>query len=130
MGYASNDVGQLFITIKNPKKNAIKFAEKLHAALKPDLARIDGYLLNRNDSVPVTMLGYKTDSVSLALIRKNITADSKVDRNGCLLVTLWPQLWVLCQALSAKFLINQSIRISWFCFDQGCSCILRWSSSR
>lgn len=83
MGYASNDVGQLFITIKNPKKNAIKFAEKLHAALKPDLARIDGYLLNRNDSVPVTMLGYKTDSVSLALIRKNITADSKVDRNGC-----------------------------------------------
>ena len=49
MGYASNDVGQLFITIKNPKKNATKFAEKLHAALKPDPARIDGYLLNRND---------------------------------------------------------------------------------
>lgn len=83
MGYAPNDVGQLFITIKNPKKNAIKFAEKLHAALKPDIARIDGYLLNRNDSVPVTVLGFKTDSVSLALIRKNLTADSKVDRNGC-----------------------------------------------
>ncbi len=42
MGYSPHEVGQFFIGIKDPVKNAVKVADRLHAALKPGKAVIEG----------------------------------------------------------------------------------------
>jgi len=65
LGYGEHDIAQLYLRIENPKKNAVKYANKLHAALRPPLAVIDGSLQCTADTAEVTLLALKTDSVSL-----------------------------------------------------------------
>ncbi|NLG17406.1 MAG: FtsX-like permease family protein [Fibrobacter sp.] len=77
LGYGPNDIGQLFITIKNPKKDAVLYAEKLQEALRPEPARIDGYISAGKGSVPVTVFGYKTDTLSVAALNNKLSATGK-----------------------------------------------------
>lgn len=86
LGYGPNDIGQLFITIKNPKKDAVLYAEKLQEALRPEPARIDGYINAGEDSVPVTVFGYKTDSSSVAALNNKLAATGKkAGKSECLI---------------------------------------------
>lgn len=68
LGYSSNDVPQLYLSIKNPRKDAKRFADSLHAGLNPPLAVIDGQLSVHGSGVEVTLLSLRTDSASLALV--------------------------------------------------------------
>jgi ABC-type lipoprotein release transport system permease subunit len=67
LGYSSHDVPQLYLTINNPRLDAKRFADSLHAGLKPSLAVIDGKLSVHASGFDATMLSLRTDSASLAL---------------------------------------------------------------
>ncbi len=67
LGYSSHDVPQLYLSINNPRKDAKRFADSLHAGLKPPLAVIDGKISVHNSGVDATLLSLRTDSASLAL---------------------------------------------------------------
>jgi ABC-type lipoprotein release transport system permease subunit len=68
-GYGPHDIAQIYIRIKDPKKNAKLYADRLHDALKPAFAFVPALM---KDSVPVGVMGYRTDSVSLALVNKSL----------------------------------------------------------
>jgi ABC-type lipoprotein release transport system permease subunit len=72
LGYGPNDIGILYLTIKDPKHDAVKFADKLQKAMKPSLAAISGTVLLEGRSSPVTVLGFKADSLSKALLNNSI----------------------------------------------------------
>ncbi len=67
VGYGPNDIPALNLIIDNPKRDAKRFADSLHAGLEPPLAVIDGEVGYRNSALPVTLLSLRTDSVSLAI---------------------------------------------------------------
>ena len=87
LGYGPNDIGQLYITIKDPKKNAVKYAELLQKALQPSLAQISGFLTNVNDSIAVTVLGFKSDSSSRALLNAKLgmPPDKRIGKTDALM---------------------------------------------
>jgi ABC-type lipoprotein release transport system permease subunit len=72
LGYGPNDIGILYISLKNPKRDAIKIADKLQNALKPSSAAIGGEVQWSQGSAPVTAFGFKTDSASIALLNKTV----------------------------------------------------------
>jgi len=72
MGYKPYEVANLNITIENPTKNAVKLADKLHAALNPDLAFIYGKLKYKGREQAVTMFGFKADSDSKKIVKEHI----------------------------------------------------------
>ena len=67
LGYGKHDVAQLYLTIDNPKRDAKRFADSLHAGLHPDLAVIDAMVMTNDTTVAATLLCLRTDSASLAL---------------------------------------------------------------
>lgn len=67
MGYKPYECGDIQITLKNPARDSIKLADKLHAALKPGPAFIDG-IARARASVPVTVLPFMADTESKKLI--------------------------------------------------------------
>lgn len=73
LGYGENDIGILFITLKDAKHDAVKYADKLQKAMKPSLAAISGTVQWANKSSSVTVLGFKADSLSKALLNSSIT---------------------------------------------------------
>ncbi len=77
LGYGPNDIGVLFLTLKNPKKDAVDVANKLQSALKPSLAALTGTVESKSSSSPITMFGFKSDSLSKAILNKSLSfADS------------------------------------------------------
>jgi ABC-type lipoprotein release transport system permease subunit len=78
LGYGKNDIPQLYLTIDNPKKNAKRFADSLHAGLHPPLAVIDGELRCKNTSFNTTLLAMKTDSASRALLNSSIKITARL----------------------------------------------------
>lgn len=67
LGYRSHDIATLYLHIKNPKKNAKRYADSLHAVLVPPLAAIDGTVRCHDATQRVTVLALKTDSLSRVL---------------------------------------------------------------
>jgi ABC-type lipoprotein release transport system permease subunit len=67
LGYGPNDIPQLYLMIDNPKRDAKRFADSLHAGLRPPLAVIDGQLRVHDSVYAATVLSLRTDSASLAL---------------------------------------------------------------
>jgi ABC-type lipoprotein release transport system permease subunit len=73
-GYGPDDVGGMRVTLEDPKRNAVPTADALHAALSPPLAAAFGAVAASNavaasgaaPSMPVTVLGFRTDTASLA----------------------------------------------------------------
>jgi ABC-type lipoprotein release transport system permease subunit len=82
LGYGPNDIGILFLTLKNPKLDAVKFADRLQAAMQPSLAGIAGTVQWKKISSQVTVLGFKTDSVSKALLNKTISFVDSISETG------------------------------------------------
>jgi ABC-type lipoprotein release transport system permease subunit len=63
-GYGPNDIGNLFVTIKDPKKNAARIADTLHSLLTPSLAAMYGTCSFKMSTCKAVVLGFKSDSAS------------------------------------------------------------------
>jgi ABC-type lipoprotein release transport system permease subunit len=63
-GYGPHDIGNLFVTIKDPKKNAARIADTLHALLTPSLAALYGRCSFKTAGCNAAVLGFKADSAS------------------------------------------------------------------
>ena len=63
-GYGPHDIGQLYLRIKDAKKFAAKDADKLHDAMQSETAVIFGDTASKTKNAPVSVLGFKSDSVS------------------------------------------------------------------
>jgi ABC-type lipoprotein release transport system permease subunit len=71
-GYGPHDVPGLQVNLKDPQRSAKKVADKIHAALKPGLAVLTGSGECRGVKAEVQVLGVRTDSASLSLLRKQL----------------------------------------------------------
>ena len=76
-GYGPHDIGQLYVMLPDPKKNAIQVADALHAALKPSLAAASGNLEYNGRTTPATALGFRVDSASLIGLEKILPGFTK-----------------------------------------------------
>jgi ABC-type lipoprotein release transport system permease subunit len=85
MDYGPNDIGNLFLTIKDPRKNAIAHAEKLHAAFKPSTIQISGTVQNGSISKTVTVLGFKTDTISRTQFGVSLGIHERIGKNGVII---------------------------------------------
>lgn len=65
LGYRPYETGQIYIHIKDPKRRAKREADKLHDALRPGLARMEGTACRKGRCAGATTLGFKSDSASL-----------------------------------------------------------------
>lgn len=72
MGYRPQEVPNYNIKIKDPQKNAIILADKLHAALKPDIAALYGDISYKTKKGSVTVLGYKSNDDAKKIVEENI----------------------------------------------------------
>jgi len=68
-GYGPNDMGQMYIRIADPKKFAKKYADSLYKALIPQLAVVEGKLDIKGNSSDVKVIGFRSDSVGLAVMK-------------------------------------------------------------
>jgi ABC-type lipoprotein release transport system permease subunit len=69
LGYAPHDVAQICLTIKNPQRNSVEYADRLHQRLQPRRGAIYGGISSasgQRDSAAV--FGMRTDSLSRAVI--------------------------------------------------------------
>ncbi|MBN1576845.1 MAG: FtsX-like permease family protein [Chitinispirillaceae bacterium] len=92
LGYGPHDVPQLYLIIDNPKRDAKRFADSLHAGLKPPLAVIDGDLSFRSETIATTLLCLRTDSASLACADSGLrlisqTANDSANRKKSVIVS-------------------------------------------
>ncbi len=72
-GYGPHDIAPVHINVKNPQRSAKAIADRLHDLLKPGLAVITGVGTLRGRDVPVTVLGFRTDSASQAIMRRGVS---------------------------------------------------------
>lgn len=91
VGFGKNDVGSLYIRIKDAKENASKEADKLHDAMKAKTACIYGTLANGNRNSNIITLGFKNDTNSINILRnkfklKKQTTERAFLRNGIYLM--------------------------------------------
>lgn len=68
MGYRPYECANIHIKIKNPKDNAVKLADKIHASLTPGPAFIAGAVISGNRNSDVTILPFRGDDESLKII--------------------------------------------------------------
>jgi ABC-type lipoprotein release transport system permease subunit len=74
-GYGPHDIGQLYILLnKDPKKYAVGYADKLHAALEPKLAAAYGTMQYAKKSSDAIALCFKNDSVMRLLLADSLKA--------------------------------------------------------
>jgi ABC-type lipoprotein release transport system permease subunit len=74
-GYGPHDIGQLYIILnKDPKKFAVMYADKLHAALEPGLAAAYGTVTFAKKSSSGLALCFKNDSAMRALLADSLKA--------------------------------------------------------
>ena len=87
MGYRPYECANMQINIKNPRDNAIRIADMIHAALKPGPAFIAGKVLYGSGKNNVTILPFRGDDDSIKLIRSSFKLvkgkmDDSVLRDG------------------------------------------------
>jgi ABC-type lipoprotein release transport system permease subunit len=71
-GYGPHDVGNLYITLKDPRRTAVACANKLFAALNAPLAAACGSLACRAVRTPATALGMRSDSLSQRMLADSL----------------------------------------------------------
>ena len=71
-GYGPHDIAAIQVNLKNPVRDAKQVADRLHDALKPGLAVMEGTGSLHGVSVPMTTLGFRTDSASLHIMSRNV----------------------------------------------------------
>lgn len=64
MGYSEHDCPNLQILVKDPARNAVTVADRLHALLKPDRAFIAGTVSRAGATRPATLLPFMADADS------------------------------------------------------------------
>ncbi|HKP95759.1 MAG TPA: FtsX-like permease family protein [Fibrobacteria bacterium] len=64
-GYGPDDVGQISVSLPDPKRHAVSAADALHAALAPGLAAAVGELASGGKSARALVLGFLPDSSAL-----------------------------------------------------------------
>jgi ABC-type lipoprotein release transport system permease subunit len=69
MGYGPHDIATYYITLTDPRKNAIPLADTLHQYLRPGLAAIDA----KADRGPLLVMGYRADSTWLLPLKSRFT---------------------------------------------------------
>lgn len=87
MGYRPYECANIHIKIKNPKDNAVKLADKIHASLTPGPAFIAGRITSGSRNSDVTVLPFRGDDDSIKLVSSSFKlASGKMDevlsRNG------------------------------------------------
>jgi len=89
-GYGPHDIGQLYIIMKNPKKNAIRYADRLHSLLTPSTAVIGADFQSKAGSIRGAVAGFRSDSAGRVAVLNRlsfVSADtgSAFFKNGVLL---------------------------------------------
>jgi ABC-type lipoprotein release transport system permease subunit len=69
-GYGPHDIAMVQLNLKDPQKTAKAVADRLHGALKPSLAVIEGTVSAHGRDAAAVVLGFRTDSASLAIMRR------------------------------------------------------------
>ncbi|MEW6086705.1 MAG: FtsX-like permease family protein [bacterium] len=72
MAYRTYEVPNYVITIRNPKENAIRYADKIHSALRPDIAVLYGDMSFKSKKDAVTILGYKSNDDAKKIVNETI----------------------------------------------------------
>ncbi len=75
-GYGPHDIASVQVNMENPQLSAKKVANDIHERLKPGLAVIPGRGENNGYTADMLTLGFRTDSVSLSVMRKNISIEN------------------------------------------------------
>jgi ABC-type lipoprotein release transport system permease subunit len=82
LGYGPHDIPQLNLVVNNPRKNAKRIADTLHAGLHPPLAVIDGELMFHGKINSATLLSLRTDSASLALFDSVVIFSARTETDS------------------------------------------------
>jgi ABC-type lipoprotein release transport system permease subunit len=72
-GYGPHDIAGIHIILKDPQHTAKIAADRIHALLKPGLAVIAGTGMLHERAFPATLLGFRTDSASQSIMRRNVS---------------------------------------------------------
>ncbi|HEX3020639.1 MAG TPA: FtsX-like permease family protein [Chitinispirillaceae bacterium] len=75
-GYGPHDVATLQVNMGKPQLYAKKVANDIHAQLKPGLALMQGKGECANFTTDMLTLGFRTDSASISVLRKNLQLSS------------------------------------------------------
>ncbi len=76
-GYGPHDIGQLYIMLKNdPRKYAVQYADKLHAALEPGLAALTATARFGHANTSATVLCFKNDSAARTMLSDSLNVTS------------------------------------------------------
>lgn len=89
-GYGQNDIGILFLSLKEPKKDAVNVANRLQELFKPSVAGMFADIKSKDGSktCSATMLGFRTDSTSRKTVSGKIDfpdSGAKVSKESVLL---------------------------------------------
>jgi ABC-type lipoprotein release transport system permease subunit len=76
MGYGPHDIAQLYLRVKDARKNAVSDADRLHDALEPKPAVIGGILACGARQAPVSALGMRSDTTSRKLLAANLPLEA------------------------------------------------------
>jgi ABC-type lipoprotein release transport system permease subunit len=109
-GYGPHDIATIQLNLNNPQKTAKAVSDRLHAALKPGLAVIEGDAAVRNVRAATAVMGMRTDSASLAIVRARcvIAAGDTVRSFSYEGVIMHP---ALAKALTAA--CGDTVRFTW-----------------
>jgi ABC-type lipoprotein release transport system permease subunit len=70
MGYRPYEIATVRITIKKPKKDAVRLANKIHDLLQPKLAFIRGALDINQERVNIVLLGLRSNDDSKIMVKR------------------------------------------------------------
>jgi ABC-type lipoprotein release transport system permease subunit len=109
-GYGPHDIAGLHINLKDPQHTAKAVADRVHAALKPGLAVIPGSIECRGVRADLRVLGFRSDSASLRILRGKLAIASG-DTAKCFSyegVIMTPSL-----ARDLRAGLGDTLRLSW-----------------
>jgi ABC-type lipoprotein release transport system permease subunit len=67
-GYGPHDIASVQVTLNDPQRTAKKVADRIHDALKPGCAVMEGSVQCGEVRTEIAVLGFRTDSASRALV--------------------------------------------------------------
>lgn len=71
-GYSPHDLSPVQVTLNDPQRTAKSVSDRIHDALKPGLAVMEGSIIDKGISSGAAALGFRTDSASRVLIGSKI----------------------------------------------------------
>ncbi len=86
LGYGPYDIAKLQFRIKNPRKNARRYADSLYAALQPSTAVISGSISGPKGEGNGIVLGYRTDSTFVETVNGavRLVDGNRIEERDCI----------------------------------------------